>query len=61
MAAQSIPLFETAFARCTITLILSYLWLRGNGQPIFGPAHARKFLFSRALTGCLSLLSFIYW
>lgn len=59
-SAQSIPLFETAFARCTITLILSYLWLRGNGQPIFGPAHARKFLFSRALTGCLSLLSFIY-
>ncbi|KAB5527658.1 hypothetical protein DKX38_021505 [Salix brachista] len=59
-SAQSIPLFETAFARCTITLILSYLWLRGNGQPIFGPAHARKFLFSRALTGCFSLLSFIY-
>ncbi|KAL3572948.1 hypothetical protein D5086_026852 [Populus alba] len=59
-SAQSIPLFETAFARCTITLILSYLWLRGNGQPIFGPAYARKFLFSRALTGCLSLLSFIY-
>ncbi|KAJ6329445.1 hypothetical protein OIU76_005160 [Salix suchowensis] len=28
--------------------------------PIFGPAHARKFLFSRALTGCFSLLSFIY-
>ncbi|CAK7349031.1 unnamed protein product [Dovyalis caffra] len=59
-SAQPIPLFETAFTRCTITLILSYLWLRRNGQPIFGPAHARKHMFSRALTGCLSLLSFIY-
>ncbi|KAJ4842901.1 hypothetical protein Tsubulata_013860 [Turnera subulata] len=57
---QSIPLFESAFARCTVTLALSYLWLRRAAQPIFGPAHAWKFLFFRSLTGCLSLLSFVY-
>ncbi|CAI0550955.1 unnamed protein product [Linum tenue] len=59
-AAQSIPLFETAFARCTILLVLSFLWLRRTGQPIFGPPHARKLLILRALMGYLSLLSFIY-
>ncbi|CAL1407189.1 unnamed protein product [Linum trigynum] len=59
-AAQSIPLFETAFARCTILLVLSYLWLRRTGQPIFGPPLARKLLILRALMGYLSLLSFIY-
>ncbi|XP_050206782.1 uncharacterized protein LOC126656289 [Mercurialis annua] len=57
---RSIPLFETAFTRCTIVLILSYLWLRRTGQPLFGAAHAKKILFLRALTGYLSLLSFIY-
>ncbi|CAN1843469.1 Solute carrier family 35 member G1 [Linum perenne] len=59
-SAQSIPLFETAFARCTVLLVLSYLWLRRTGQPMFGPSHARKLLISRALMGYLSLLSFIY-
>ncbi|KAF2284889.1 hypothetical protein GH714_031985 [Hevea brasiliensis] len=59
-AARSIPLFETAFTRCTIVLILSYVWLRRSGQPLFGAANARKLLFWRALTGYLSLLSFIY-
>ncbi|KAK8569875.1 hypothetical protein V6N13_002587 [Hibiscus sabdariffa] len=59
-SAQSIPLFETAFVRCTITLILSYLWLRRIGQPIFGATHPRKLLVLRAVVGYLSLLSFIY-
>ncbi|KAJ9686522.1 hypothetical protein PVL29_015429 [Vitis rotundifolia] len=58
--AQSIPLFETAFTRCTVTLILSYFWLRRSGQPIFGPTHVRSLLVSRALMGYLSLLSFVY-
>ncbi|KAG7640594.1 EamA domain [Arabidopsis suecica] len=59
-SVQPIPLFETAFMRCTIILILSYLWLKRIGQPIFGPAHARKLLVSRALVGYLSLFSFIF-
>ncbi|CAL1393675.1 unnamed protein product [Linum trigynum] len=59
-AAQSIPLFETAFARCTILLVLSYLWLRRTGQPMFGPPLSRKLLILRALMGYLSLSSFIY-
>ncbi|CAN8268470.1 unnamed protein product [Cochlearia groenlandica] len=58
-SVQPIPLFETAFMRCTIVLILSYLWLKRTGQPIFGPAHARKLLASRALVGYLSLFCFI--
>ncbi|GMG98711.1 hypothetical protein Nepgr_000551 [Nepenthes gracilis] len=58
--AQPIPLFETAFARCIIILMLSFLWLRSSGQPIFGPAHVRKLLFARAIIGYLSLLSFVY-
>ncbi|KAK9284962.1 hypothetical protein L1049_024144 [Liquidambar formosana] len=59
-SAQSIPLFETAFTRCTIVVILSYFWLRRSGQPILGPTHIRNLLFSRALVGYLSLLSFVY-
>ncbi|XP_020537651.1 uncharacterized protein LOC105640851 isoform X2 [Jatropha curcas] len=59
-SARSIPLFESAFTRCAIVLILSYVWLRRSGQPIFGAAHARKLLFLRALVGYISLLSFIY-
>ncbi|KAG8489431.1 hypothetical protein CXB51_017431 [Gossypium anomalum] len=59
--AQSIPLFETAFVRCTVTLILSYIWLRRIGLPIFGATHPRKLLLLRSLVGYLSLLSFIYW
>lgn len=58
--AQSVPLFEIAFARCTVVLILSSVWIRKSGQPIFGPTSARKLLVLRALSGCISLLSFIY-
>ncbi|KAK2649030.1 hypothetical protein Ddye_016519 [Dipteronia dyeriana] len=57
---QPIPLFEITFTRCTVILILSYVWLRRSGQPIFGPAHARNILVSRAVMGYLSLFSFIY-
>ncbi|XP_010541999.1 PREDICTED: uncharacterized protein LOC104815344 isoform X1 [Tarenaya hassleriana] len=60
LSVQSIPLFETAFMRCTTILILSYLWLRRSGQPIFGPSHARKLLILRALVGYLSLFCFIF-
>ncbi|KAH9793412.1 EamA domain-containing protein [Citrus sinensis] len=60
MPVQSIPLFETVFTRCTVTLILSYLWLRRSGQPIFGSMHARNLLVLRALVGFLSLFSFVY-
>ncbi|CAH8384437.1 unnamed protein product [Eruca vesicaria subsp. sativa] len=59
-SVQPIPLFETAFLRCTIILILSYICLKRIGQPVFGPAHARKLLVSRALVGFLSLFSFIF-
>ncbi|MCD9646989.1 hypothetical protein HAX54_037267 [Datura stramonium] len=58
--AQSVPLFEIAFARCTVVLILSFVWLRKSGQSVFGPTSARKLLVLRALSGCISLLSFIY-
>ncbi|KAL7000033.1 hypothetical protein U1Q18_001183 [Sarracenia purpurea var. burkii] len=59
-SAQSIPLFEITSARCTIIGILSFLWLRRSGQPMFGATNIRKFLVSRVLTGYLSLLSFVY-
>ncbi|KAM7498348.1 hypothetical protein LguiA_022762 [Lonicera macranthoides] len=59
-SAQSIPLFEIAFSRCTIILLLSFIWLRKSGQPIFGPANVRNLLVSRALIGNISLLSFVY-
>lgn len=59
-SAQPIPLFETAFTRCTVILILSYFWLRKSGMPTLGPAHIRSYLFARALMGSLSLFSFIY-
>lgn len=49
-----------AFTRCVIITILSYLWLRRSEQPIFGQPHVRKLLVSRALTGFLSMMSFIY-
>ncbi|MBA0731308.1 hypothetical protein Golax_025384, partial [Gossypium laxum] len=58
--AQSIPLFETAFTRCTVTLILSCLWLRISGQPLFEATHPWSPLVLRALLGSLSLLSFVY-
>ncbi|KFK38439.1 hypothetical protein AALP_AA3G113400 [Arabis alpina] len=59
-SVEPIPLFETAFLRCTMISILSYLWLKRIGQPVFGPAHARKLLVSRALVGYLSLFCFIF-
>ncbi|GAV72174.1 EamA domain-containing protein [Cephalotus follicularis] len=59
-SAQSIPLFEIAFSRCTMILILSFIWLRRGGQPIFGSPHARSLLVLRAIMGYLSLSSFIY-
>ncbi|KAA3458482.1 Drug/metabolite transporter [Gossypium australe] len=58
--AQPIPLFETAFTRCTVTLILSCLWLRISGQPLFEATHPWSPLVLRALLGSLSLLSFVY-
>ncbi|KAI3815094.1 hypothetical protein L1987_14748 [Smallanthus sonchifolius] len=59
-SAQAIPLFEIAFTRCVIISILSLMWLRKSGEPIFGPANVRTLLVSRALTGCASLIAFIY-
>ncbi|XP_057461628.1 uncharacterized membrane protein YMR253C-like [Actinidia eriantha] len=59
-SAQSIPLFEITSTRCTIIAILSFMWLRRNGQPTFGRTNVRNLLVSRALMGYLSLLSFIY-
>ncbi|XP_047342678.1 uncharacterized protein LOC124946153 [Impatiens glandulifera] len=59
-SVQAIPLFEVAFIRSTVALILSLIWLRKRGQPIFGPANVGNLLISRSLTGYLSLLSFIY-
>ncbi|KAK7304956.1 hypothetical protein VNO77_42852 [Canavalia gladiata] len=60
LSVQAIPLFETAFTRCTIILILSYLWLRRSEQPPFGTSHVRIILLLRALTGCISMSSFVY-
>ncbi|KAI3774886.1 hypothetical protein L1987_49449 [Smallanthus sonchifolius] len=59
-SAQAVPLFEIAFTRCVISSILSFMWLKRNGEPIFGPANVRNLLVSRAFTGCISLLTFIY-
>ncbi|XP_058787274.1 uncharacterized protein LOC131661684 [Vicia villosa] len=59
-SVQAIPLFETAFTRCTIILILSYLWLRRSEQPLFGASNVRIILLLRALTGCISMSSFVY-
>ncbi|XP_022989092.1 uncharacterized protein LOC111486267 isoform X2 [Cucurbita maxima] len=59
-SAQSIPILEMAFSRCTIITILSYLWLRRNDQPMFGQTHVNKLLVARALSGLISLMGFIY-
>ncbi|KAK7316556.1 hypothetical protein RJT34_00110 [Clitoria ternatea] len=59
-SVQAIPLFETAFTRCTIISILSYFWLRRSEQPLFGTSHVRIILLLRALTGCISMSSFVY-
>ncbi|CAI9090242.1 OLC1v1024973C2 [Oldenlandia corymbosa var. corymbosa] len=59
--AQSIPLFEMAFTRCTIILVLSFVWLKRSRQPIFSTTSSvRKLLVLRAVMGYLSLLSFVY-
>ncbi|KAI4384950.1 hypothetical protein MLD38_003033 [Melastoma candidum] len=58
--AQSVPLFETTFARSALILVLSFFWLRRSRQPLFEPKHARKFLFFRAILGFLSVIGFIY-
>ncbi|XP_041003055.1 uncharacterized protein LOC121248607 isoform X2 [Juglans microcarpa x Juglans regia] len=57
---QPIPLFETAFTRCTIVMVLSYFWLRKNGYSLLGSTHVRKLLILRALMGYLSLMSYVY-
>ncbi|KAG2716914.1 hypothetical protein I3760_03G149400 [Carya illinoinensis] len=59
-SAQPIPLFETAFTRCTIVMVLSYFWLRKNGYSLLGSTHVRKLLILRALMGYLSLMSYVY-
>ncbi|XP_057431649.1 uncharacterized protein LOC130724442 isoform X1 [Lotus japonicus] len=60
LSVQAIPLFQTAFTRCTIILILSYLWLRRSEQPLFGTSHVRIILLLRAVAGCISIASFVY-
>ncbi|KAJ6829133.1 uncharacterized protein M6B38_360005 [Iris pallida] len=57
---HSVPLFEILCIRCTIILVLSFIWLRKIGQPLFVPTHTRNLLILRSLTGFISLLSFIY-
>ncbi|XP_019162379.1 PREDICTED: probable transport protein YPL264C isoform X2 [Ipomoea nil] len=57
---QSIPLFEMVFTRCTLLLILSFVWLKRTGQPIFGPKNVNTLMALRAVIGYFSLLSFIY-
>ncbi|XP_068336932.1 uncharacterized protein [Pyrus communis] len=59
-SVQSIPLLEAAFTRCTIILVLSFVWLRKCGQPVSGLATVKNLLISRALTGYISLMCFIY-
>lgn len=41
--------------------IISFVWLKKSGYPVFGPANVRKLLVSRAVVGYISLMSFIYW
>ncbi|KAI3493343.1 hypothetical protein L1887_41932 [Cichorium endivia] len=59
-SVQPIPLFEVAFARCIIISALSFMWLRRSSQPLFGLPNVRSLFVSRAITGCISLLTFIY-
>lgn len=61
MAVQPIPLLEAAFTRCTVILVLSYIWLRKVGQPLSCLGNVKNLLISRALMGFLSLMSFVYW
>lgn len=60
VTVQSIPLFETAFIRCTVIIVSSYFWLRRSGQPIFGQENVKNLLILRAVMGYFSLMSFIY-
>ncbi|KAL8142736.1 hypothetical protein V2J09_015768 [Rumex salicifolius] len=57
IAAQPIPLLQTAFTRCTVISFLSFLCLRRTGQPIFGPANARKLLFARAICPKVTIIT----
>ncbi|KAM5580554.1 hypothetical protein ABKV19_010014 [Rosa sericea] len=59
-AVQPIPLFEAAFTRCMVILVLSYMWLRKVGQPLSGLGNVKNLLISRAFMGYLSLMSFIF-
>ncbi|CAH1434530.1 unnamed protein product [Lactuca virosa] len=59
-SAQAIPLFEIAFTRCIIISALSFMWLRRTSQPLFGPVNATSLFVSRAITGSISLITFIY-
>ncbi|KAK9924481.1 hypothetical protein M0R45_032847 [Rubus argutus] len=59
-SVQPIPLLEAAFTRCTVILVLSYMWLRKVGQPLSGLGNVKNLLISRGLMGFLSLMSFIY-
>ncbi|CAH9060411.1 unnamed protein product [Cuscuta europaea] len=59
-SVQSISLFEMAFTRCTLLLIISLVWLKRTRQPIFGLKNVTTLLVLRAVIGYLSLLSFIY-
>ncbi|KAJ8461732.1 hypothetical protein OPV22_034658 [Ensete ventricosum] len=56
----SAPIYQTVFTRCTILLIMSFMWLKRTGLPLLLPTHARNVLVLRSLTGFVSLLSFIY-
>nr|XP_028963828.1 uncharacterized protein LOC103442634 [Malus domestica] len=59
-SVQSIPLLEAAFTRRTLILVLSFVWLRKCEQPVSGLATVKNLLISRALTGYISLMCFIY-
>ncbi|KAL6135198.1 hypothetical protein ACLB2K_067426 [Fragaria x ananassa] len=59
-SVQPIPLLEVAFTRCTMILVLSYMWLRKVEQPLSGLGNAKHLLISRAFMGYISLISFIY-
>ncbi|CAA7406989.1 unnamed protein product [Spirodela intermedia] len=59
-SGRSIPLLEVVFVRCTILSILSLLWVKSAGKTVFETRKTRNLLLLRALTGCLSLICFIY-
>ncbi|KAG9455082.1 hypothetical protein H6P81_007986 [Aristolochia fimbriata] len=59
-SVESIPLLEVVFTRSTISLALSFFWLRVTGQPVSGTPHILRLLGARAILGYLSLLGFVY-